>query len=122
MVDPVNLNVPGLPYLVFALVFLAVVFLFAAVISPIELAVQRHQKSRTDADDGTDSPDAADPSEGRGGSRADRLLRVVRNPASLESDSPTTVYECRRCGTTLEAGDDRCPHCETSAVARYEIG
>ena len=32
-----------------------------------------------------------------------------------------TVYECRRCGATLESELDECPLCETSDVARYEI-
>jgi len=36
MTDPVNLNVPGLPYLLFALAFFAVVALLAGLLSSIE--------------------------------------------------------------------------------------
>jgi ribosomal protein L37E len=29
--------------------------------------------------------------------------------------------ECRRCGTTVDAATDECPHCESTRIARYEI-
>jgi ribosomal protein L37E len=35
---------------------------------------------------------------------------------------PTTVVECRRCGTTLDIGVDTCLHCESDRVVRYDIG
>lgn len=120
MVDPVNLNVPGLPYLLFALVFFAAVFLLVGVLSPIELAIQRHQRSKAGAD-GDDEDGARSPDDEAAVLRIDQLLGALRDVASTESRSGTTVYECRRCGTTLDAGDDRCPHCETPTVARYEI-
>ena len=119
MVDPVNLNVPGLPYLLFALVFFTVVLLFTGVLSPIEVAIQRHQRSNADASDGDDAHLTGDD---RAVLRVDRLFGAVRDAASAESRSETTVYGCRRCGTTLDASDDRCPHCETPTVARHEVG
>lgn len=33
----------------------------------------------------------------------------------------TVVVECRRCGTTLEADVDNCPHCGDADVARFEF-
>jgi rubrerythrin len=36
--------------------------------------------------------------------------------------SPTTVYECRQCGTTLDGRDNCCPACGGTHVAEYEIG
>ena len=123
MVDPVNLNVPGLPYLLFALVFFAVVLLFVGVLSLIEVAIQHHQRSNADASDGdADSDDAHPTDDDRAVLRVDRLFGAVRDAASAESRSETTVYKCRHCGTTLDASDDRCPHCETPTVARYEVG
>ncbi|AUX08442.1 hypothetical protein AArcSl_0797 [Halalkaliarchaeum desulfuricum] len=31
------------------------------------------------------------------------------------------IFECRRCGRTLEEGVSECPECETESVVRYEI-
>lgn len=44
------------------------------------------------------------------------LLARVRE--LLEEDP---IYECRRCGTTLESELDECPICGTSDVARYDL-
>ncbi len=30
-----------------------------------------------------------------------------------------TLYECRRCGTTLDSDDERCQCCGSSDVAEY---
>jgi len=46
MVDPVNLNVPGLDYLLFALVFFAVVALLTLVLAPGEIMIQRSRQAR----------------------------------------------------------------------------
>lgn len=29
--------------------------------------------------------------------------------------------ECRRCGTTVTETDDRCPSCDSSEIARYQL-
>lgn len=138
MVDPVNLNVPGLPYLLVALAFLAVVALLTGALSPLELALWHHRRSNgADGDErnenGTDGVERDE--EGGDGDRegsedrdpeeltapeTDRPIEPVRSPDA--GVSPTTIYECRHCGTTLEAGNRRCPRCETSSIARYEIG
>ena len=47
MVDPVNLNIPGFPYLLFALVFFIVVALLAAALVPLELAIRRQRDQRS---------------------------------------------------------------------------
>lgn len=150
MVDPVNLNVPGLPYLLFAAVFFAVVAVLTGVLSPIELAIRRHDRPNTDGNDGNgkadrdgeddgNSEDGGD-DRGTGRFRGDETATLrtgrptgpVQEEASAESDSTvelnsaaepdsTMIYECRRCGTTLDAGDERCPRCEVSSIARYEI-
>lgn len=31
------------------------------------------------------------------------------------------VYECRRCGTTVDRDTDDCPACGATAIARYDI-
>lgn len=128
MADPVNLNIPGFPYLFVALVFFAIVFLLSGALSPIEFAIRRHRRSGadTDAADDDDS-DSRLPGSDRlpddaASIEVDQLFGTVKRPPSTESDAPTTVYECRHCGTTLEAGDGQCPHCETATVVRYEVG
>lgn len=45
----------------------------------------------------------------------DGLKRLVRR------DREKVVYECRRCGTTVERGTDCCPACDAAEIARYEI-
>lgn len=138
MVDPVNLNVPGLPYFLFAVAFFAVVFVLVWVLSPLELLVRRHQRLSRDlgGDGGDDDGENDDSLDGDGGSDGsvarfpsgeasaptiDGLFGTVRRPASREPSAPT-VYECRHCGTTLDAGVERCPRCETASVVRYETG
>lgn len=36
-------------------------------------------------------------------------------------DSETLRYECRNCGTTLEAKQDRCPECGAEDIATYQL-
>jgi len=31
------------------------------------------------------------------------------------------IYECRRCGTTVDRDTDCCPLCGVAAIARYEV-
>lgn len=45
------------------------------------------------------------------------LVSRVRN-----GRQPPVVYECRRCGQTLQAEDDECPYCSTTEVCAYVIG
>jgi hypothetical protein len=45
MVDPVNLNVPGLDYPFFAIVFCGVVALFTLVLARAEIALQRKRRT-----------------------------------------------------------------------------
>lgn len=32
---------------------------------------------------------------------------------------PTSQFECRNCGTTLEEDDDECPCCGSAEIAEY---
>lgn len=138
MVDPVNLNVPGLPYLLFAVAFFGVVFALMWMLSPLELLVRRHQRLADEL--GADGEDDWDDEDGYGTAGAgdttrtiaripngdtnpptiDGLFGTVRRPSSDER-SPSVVYECRHCGTTLDAGTEHCPRCETVSVVRYEV-
>lgn len=34
---------------------------------------------------------------------------------------PKTLFECRRCGTNLEATVDACPECNSAEIASYRI-
>ena len=45
------------------------------------------------------------------------LLRYVKE--FIGEDGP--VYECRRCGTTLESDTDTCPQCGKSDIAAYDV-
>lgn len=49
----------------------------------------------------------------------DRVRRLVR-PTIV--DRPEHVYECRRCGQSLDGRGDECRYCETSDVVEYRIG
>lgn len=37
------------------------------------------------------------------------------------SESEQAVSECRHCGTTVEAGVERCPECGKEAIVRYHV-
>lgn len=32
-----------------------------------------------------------------------------------------TLYECRNCGTAVPPGEDECPACGSTEVARYDL-
>jgi rubrerythrin len=36
-------------------------------------------------------------------------------------DSGTVLYECRNCGTTLEAAQEQCPECGAEDIATYQF-
>lgn len=40
---------------------------------------------------------------------------------SPPSDGDGVVHECRTCGTTVSEGTDRCPSCDSTAIAEYRI-
>jgi RNA polymerase subunit RPABC4/transcription elongation factor Spt4 len=37
-----------------------------------------------------------------------------------ENSNPV-IFECRRCGTTLDRGASTCPACDSEAIAEYAI-
>jgi len=36
-------------------------------------------------------------------------------------DEPTTIYECRHCGTTVDSQTDSCPYCGPTEIIEYEL-
>lgn len=36
-------------------------------------------------------------------------------------DRDRAIYECRRCGTTVDHDTDCCPVCGVAEIARYEL-
>ena len=40
---------------------------------------------------------------------------------AVVADDATTVTECRRCGTTLDADATECSACHSEAVVTYDI-
>lgn len=36
-------------------------------------------------------------------------------------DRDQVIYECRRCGTTVDHDTDHCPACGSAGIARYDI-
>jgi ribosomal protein L37E len=46
------------------------------------------------------------------------LIRRVRQWLADEA----VVYECRRCGTTLDGQQDACSVCGSDEIARYDLG
>lgn len=39
----------------------------------------------------------------------------------LQSDGPTVVVECRRCGTKVGSETETCPECGAAEISHYEI-
>lgn len=39
--------------------------------------------------------------------------------AAIGNDGSGTLHECRRCGTAVEGGAERCPRCESAEIATY---
>ncbi len=37
------------------------------------------------------------------------------------TDEDGLVYECRHCGTTLEATDQQCPTCGSTEIAVFDV-
>jgi len=45
--------------------------------------------------------------------RIERLLSL--------GDQGEVVYECRRCGTTVDSETETCPACSADAIVQYQI-
>ncbi|SNZ18009.1 hypothetical protein SAMN06269185_3197 [Natronoarchaeum philippinense] len=45
----------------------------------------------------------------------DRLL------GSFGGEDRLVVYECRRCGTSIDASATNCPECGEAEIVRYEL-
>lgn len=39
----------------------------------------------------------------------------------LVGRTPFRIYECRNCGTTVDADTDTCPDCESDDIAEYRL-
>lgn len=53
------------------------------------------------------------------------VATLLGRATGLVTDDPDVVYECRRCGRTVDpAGDapEDCPNCEEGTLVRYELG
>jgi len=48
------------------------------------------------------------------------VLRGLRQFLRRETRSQV-IYECRRCGTTIDRGTECCPVCDAAEIARYDI-
>jgi predicted RNA-binding Zn-ribbon protein involved in translation (DUF1610 family) len=53
-------------------------------------------------------------------SKLQRLLPDSVSDLRPRSDS-VPLYECRSCGTKLEAEQDACPACGSEEIARYDL-
>lgn len=50
----------------------------------------------------------------------DRLVDGLL-PEQQGRGDDTVVYECRRCGTTLDANARTCPYCGPTEIVRFEF-
>lgn len=48
-------------------------------------------------------------------------LRTVVRRLFASGNQPLVMFECRLCGTTLDAETETCPECGTAEISRYEI-
>ena len=39
----------------------------------------------------------------------------------FDRDQGETLFECRRCGTTVDADTEVCPECDSDDIRRYEL-
>lgn len=49
------------------------------------------------------------------------VMRNVLRALLGGRDRRIVVYECRRCGTTVDAEEDPCPYCGPTDIMVYEI-
>jgi len=47
---------------------------------------------------------------------------VLHRVRALIGDVPTSLYECRNCGKTLEDDVEGCPACGATEIAHYDLG
>ncbi|ELY39811.1 hypothetical protein C496_14076 [Natronorubrum tibetense GA33] len=41
--------------------------------------------------------------------------------AAIPDNQEEVVYECRRCGTTVDKDTETCPACNTESIVQYRI-
>lgn len=46
---------------------------------------------------------------------------VIETVRAYLVDSEPVVSECRRCGTSVENGTERCPGCGSAEIVRYHV-
>ncbi len=46
---------------------------------------------------------------------------IERLRTVLAGSGRELVHECRQCGTTVEADDNRCPVCRSDEIATYRL-
>ena len=47
--------------------------------------------------------------------------RAPSGSADSTTDRETAFYECRRCGTTVDAPEGACPECGHEEIAEYAL-
>lgn len=48
-------------------------------------------------------------------------MNALQTIKDVFSTNGVVIYECRRCGTTVDSESDPCPFCELDCIARYDI-
>ncbi|WP_336345470.1 hypothetical protein [Halalkalicoccus ordinarius] len=48
-------------------------------------------------------------------------MMVIDTVRAYFVDSEPIVSECRRCGTSVENGTERCPGCDSTEIVRHHI-
>ncbi len=48
----------------------------------------------------------------------EEMNRLLARTTQTET---AVVYECRRCGTTVDSDTETCPACESDAIVEYRI-
>ncbi len=54
----------------------------------------------------------------------DTVTELLGRATGLGDPDPEVVHECRRCGRTLDPGEEvpeDCPDCEEGDLVRYEV-
>lgn len=49
------------------------------------------------------------------------MTAIVTGLKRVIGRSETVLYECRRCGTTVDHDADRCPVCDGEEIACYNL-
>jgi len=48
-------------------------------------------------------------------------VSFLRRTLFGSTQDPSFVYECRRCGATVDGYDEECPYCGPTDIVEYEI-